>query len=604
MNKKVSIIAAGILAIVAFLGIFQLSLINTPPDYYLNRDDAIITLSHARNLIDFGFIGVNPSGERIEGFSAPLQFLIFVITYGVSHIDYSTFFQLQTYLFTALLGLTFFYFYYLLTRLYTTALILSVLSALLLSQLNTFILWQNSGMENAITNFLYLLVFLTLFIFYQNKKISYWGIIPILLASFSRLESIIHISFLLLPFLFLYRSHTRGKKIFKFLTLFYFLWFSLFSMKAAYFGDILSNTIYAQNKYFSTNSILNQILTNVTYHQIILGILLITILIILGIIQIYPYKRNKINAFIYISNACVLAGAFFHILVFGYARLDPGRVISFIAPFIILSLCYMLWEAHIKSTYKLAIGSLLVGVAFFIFGGRYYLCCGTKDIENTRETIDKIALEEKIMRPYVAIPELGATSFHKEFNIIDLGMLGNEFLSKVRDQKIISDYFFDFAQPDIVELHGIWSCNTYRYLLEDPRFNNLYKAFSVGQDTWLESNCQSYPLITSGIWIRKDILANTDTPERHFLDDLSDSLSVQRISTELENCKKAGDNCIYVLKTVYRLLPEIRKKGLYEETIKTFRNSNYDQSFKKVSIALLNSYTNGNISNDILSYLK
>lgn len=40
------------------------------------RDDAVITLSHARNLVEFGSIGVNPTGERVEGFSAPLQLLV------------------------------------------------------------------------------------------------------------------------------------------------------------------------------------------------------------------------------------------------------------------------------------------------------------------------------------------------------------------------------------------------------------------------------------------------------------------------------------------------------------------------------------------------
>ena len=29
--------------------------------------DGVITLSHARNLVDFGFIGHSPSGERVEG---------------------------------------------------------------------------------------------------------------------------------------------------------------------------------------------------------------------------------------------------------------------------------------------------------------------------------------------------------------------------------------------------------------------------------------------------------------------------------------------------------------------------------------------------------
>ena len=41
--------------------------------WWVARDDAVITLSHAKNAADFGSIGVSP-GDRVEGFSSPLQF--------------------------------------------------------------------------------------------------------------------------------------------------------------------------------------------------------------------------------------------------------------------------------------------------------------------------------------------------------------------------------------------------------------------------------------------------------------------------------------------------------------------------------------------------
>lgn len=52
------------------------------------RDDAVITLSHARNLVEFGSIGVNPIGERAEGFSAPLQFLVSTLGFLVGPKEY------------------------------------------------------------------------------------------------------------------------------------------------------------------------------------------------------------------------------------------------------------------------------------------------------------------------------------------------------------------------------------------------------------------------------------------------------------------------------------------------------------------------------------
>ena len=78
-------------AAIIFLAVFQRELDAVPAANYQARDDAIITLSHARNLAEYGFIGVSPSGERIEGFSAPLQFWIAWIAYLVRPFDYTTF---------------------------------------------------------------------------------------------------------------------------------------------------------------------------------------------------------------------------------------------------------------------------------------------------------------------------------------------------------------------------------------------------------------------------------------------------------------------------------------------------------------------------------
>ena len=46
----------------------------TPESWWIARDDGVITLSHARNLADYGTIGVSPGGDRVEGFSSPLHF--------------------------------------------------------------------------------------------------------------------------------------------------------------------------------------------------------------------------------------------------------------------------------------------------------------------------------------------------------------------------------------------------------------------------------------------------------------------------------------------------------------------------------------------------
>src|ERR1700730_10832881 len=91
----------------AFLCVFRYHLKSIPSANYENRDDALITLSHARNLVEFGFIGVSPSGERVEGFSAPAQFWIAAGAYRLTRFDYATFFRWQLTLGTLLLGACF-----------------------------------------------------------------------------------------------------------------------------------------------------------------------------------------------------------------------------------------------------------------------------------------------------------------------------------------------------------------------------------------------------------------------------------------------------------------------------------------------------------------
>src|SRR5215813_6584751 len=74
-----------------FCAFFYARYFQIPADFYELRDDGIVTFSHAKNWVDYGFIGVSPSGGRVEGFSAPLQFLIFSALYATTHIGYQAY---------------------------------------------------------------------------------------------------------------------------------------------------------------------------------------------------------------------------------------------------------------------------------------------------------------------------------------------------------------------------------------------------------------------------------------------------------------------------------------------------------------------------------
>lgn len=62
-------------------------LVSVPSSWWMARDDAVITLSHARNLVQSGSIGVSP-GDRVEGYSSPLQFLLASVALSIRDTGY------------------------------------------------------------------------------------------------------------------------------------------------------------------------------------------------------------------------------------------------------------------------------------------------------------------------------------------------------------------------------------------------------------------------------------------------------------------------------------------------------------------------------------
>ncbi|HSV34814.1 MAG TPA: hypothetical protein VLI46_04615, partial [Ramlibacter sp.] len=180
-----------------FLAVFQWRYASINPDLYRYRDDGVITLSHAKNLIDFGFIGVNPSGERVEGFSAPLQFLVYALVYAVSGLGFTGFADLQTAAATFALGAMFVLFF---AGRPVFALAACAVAAVVLTALASFMIWHGSGMENALTHVALLGTVFVLYDFARKGRVDRrWVVVPFL-ASITRLEGIYHVAPLIVVF--------------------------------------------------------------------------------------------------------------------------------------------------------------------------------------------------------------------------------------------------------------------------------------------------------------------------------------------------------------------------------------------------------------------
>ena len=179
----------------AFLFFFCSAYAGIPESHYHARDDGVITMSHGRNWIDHGFIGINPSGERVEGYSSPAQFLLYTGAYALGSVGYGAFATAQTAVGTFLLGALFVNFF---RRNVVLAAALTLASAAVLSRHTSFLLWHGSGMENAVTHVFVLAAILVLFRSMADGAIRYPLAVVVFVATITRVENIYHIGPLLL----------------------------------------------------------------------------------------------------------------------------------------------------------------------------------------------------------------------------------------------------------------------------------------------------------------------------------------------------------------------------------------------------------------------
>lgn len=68
---------------------FAVRLATVPGTWWQWRDDAVITLSHSLNWVQFGSVGVS-AGDRSEGFSSPLHGLVGAMLYAVAPMGYQS----------------------------------------------------------------------------------------------------------------------------------------------------------------------------------------------------------------------------------------------------------------------------------------------------------------------------------------------------------------------------------------------------------------------------------------------------------------------------------------------------------------------------------
>ncbi len=614
----------GLLAGLVFYSVFWMGYRSIDEDLFRNRDDGIITVSHARNWVDFGSIGVNPSGERVEGFSSPLQFLLFAGAYKATGIHYDLYFRLVTSATALLIGGLIFW---LCLPYRLGGVLLGGVAALALVRDFSFFEWHASGMENALTHATFLLAVVLLVRMYVRQRIVLLYAPLIFAASIARIESIYHVAPLLVLFAFCWLwQYGQGRGI-VFAGFVMMLWGVFFAVRGHYFGALFPNTAAAQGisigdrigflfdgnaRYLARSWDLTGTLFR--WHH---GFLLFPIVACLPFL--HYTRKTVLSAFLLLSLA---ATGLFSPFLFGPARLDVTRLSTQVAlALVALSVLVALHTRRPRFRYA-TIPVLLVSLSTLLYVGHtrwehspYYLWFSEKVFAEYREKLVALRETHDIPRPTVANPDLGLMSWHKDVNIVDLGYLGNPALTALdgipsNTKREVANYFFEIAAPDLIEMHGIWS-ERHAHLFKDRRFRERYVAEASEIDGFLQKRfnrsatfkAEYGAYVRTGYWVRRDMMADSGSRERALVDSLRTAPTLARLDEELAWCKAESlppEACFYVVRSAYRFIPEFVAQGNYEKLVSLFER---DAKALGYTTALLKGRLQADWSEEVVDYL-
>jgi hypothetical protein len=178
---------------------------------------------------------------------------------------------------------------------------------------------------------------------------------------------------------------------------------------------------------------------------------------------------------------------------------------------------------------------------------------------------------------------LGAVSFGKELNILDLGDLGSTVMAQIKQPQDRANLLLRIFRPDVVEIHGGW-LNDYAAWVNDRRFKE-------GYDT------------AEGLWIRREIRRHAGSPERKLIDKLREKLSPAAFRDAIASCNQdAGkDNCLWVVRTAYRFRPDFAPRD--RRAVRTLLASIQDPRQRDLALAIFDGAEGAPVAAAVQRYL-
>ncbi len=572
------------LAVIHYAGYAHLN-----PESYTDRDDGLISYSHAVNLLKNGFIGVSPSGGRVEGYSTTGLFIshLLAASAGISYHKYTV---LQTWAGIFLFG---FLFVKLFGRRYMIGLALALPSAYLYCFADRFLQWHGAGLENALNEAVFLAL-LWAMLQYVKKETSAWLAPLLVFACFTRMENIIYIAPLCLLLLFYVLEGKPGVwlsgRVSKSLILQLFLAAGAVLLiniwRYWYFGSFEPNSSAAQDISIGYN--IHRVLaldpeylaSCRDYFGQVAGYNLGWVW--LAVLPLAVIGSPGINSRFVLSFAAVLTGmALVHVFVFHTGRLDICRYASHIGPVSVSAAFFIMADLKRENLLKILPVIPVVFIAFVFalylnINSKNDLCCPAEGFDAIKQGFMNEAGKQQIYRPSISNPDLGWLSIDKQFNILDLGILGSPELGSMNKHFFLKKgYFLNLYAPDLIEAHADW-IRGYDWLFADQDFAQLYepvsRVFLPGADT--------NQLPAAGMYVRKAMKAGSGTPERKFYEHLEHLRATQAAGDEWLKALQAElgtipvsarpEQLAYIVRNLFRYLPELRELGVTGDVLSVF----------------------------------
>ena len=320
----------------------------------------------------------------------------------------------------------------------------------------------------------------------REERINYWLAIPVFLASISRIESIYHIGPLLVLFGAFYLVAFRDWRGVYFSLLALDLW-ALFQLwRYLYFGDLLPNTAYAQG--ISVTAALRPYLA-LDWEQIHRAVIRSkamlgfhggnVLLMVLPALLVLSRRRETVLLVLLLGSLALTA--LFSESIFGQARMDRPRITTHLSVVSALGAAALLYDLLRRrrtrwTTPVVAVAGVIVFAMNVVQPYRPYIWSSIFFAEK----FAGIAEQHSLPRPMVSNPYLGAMSWPKQFNIIDLGRIGSPLMAKLPSSSR-ADYFLYYAAPDLLSIHGGWTCLYSTEILNRPDFARSTSLWRKGQ---------------------------------------------------------------------------------------------------------------------------